>query len=151
LGQEVITVLYTSSDSIRAVAGVSAVEFPDDVLSARNLEAELGIELLEWLPAHADVAAARSTPEEVALSDALGLYCANYCAASLLRPLALLTKVSDGKNSMERNVDYAEAARLTGAAARKYRDYIQFKMTGEPPPTWSPLAVVAPTLDPVTG
>jgi hypothetical protein len=144
--------MYTSSDAIRAAAGVSVVEFSDDVIAARNLEAELGIELLEWLPTHSAVASARSTPQETAISDALALYCAHFCAASLLRPLALLSKVGDGKNSMERTVDFAAAAQVAGASARKYRDYITTKLTGEVASTvWAPLSVVAPTFDPVVG
>jgi hypothetical protein len=97
------------------------------------------------------VEAARDDEDERQLSDALRLYCANQGAVFLLRPLAVLKKVSDGSNSMERASGIVEAVAFASAAASRLRSFIENQVGGPTPSRIGLMGISNPNYDPITG
>jgi len=119
-------ILYTDTDQIRSVLGVDSSDISDQALLDRNLDKELRLDLLSWLPTHAALYAvgvatdasetARST------SDAITLYCTYYCAVLSAQSLKFSApqQVGDGKNTLSRfpTMDWDKLIRdLSGRAA----------------------------------
>lgn len=103
-----VTVLYTNSDAIRAVAGVDDHDVSDATLTARKLDLELSADLRVWLPTHATVysegTAPGATASEQDQANLLILYATYFCAAQVVEnaPLSMLQSVGDGKNTQSR-------------------------------------------------
>lgn len=149
-----IYVLYTTSDQIRAVAGLSEEDVADSVIQARDMELELKVDLYQWLPNHDVLQADTSTTQAQFISDSIQLYTAYRAAVMLLRsPMLILQKVGDGSNTAERfAIDPAATADALQAEADKLRGVISNVLV--PPTTTVPVkffSIDTPSYDPVVG
>lgn len=103
-----VEVLYTNTDSIRAVLGLSAQDLSDASIVAANLNLQIEDVLERWLPDHATVKtsgeAAGATTEEKRAWRRLRLY-TQYLGAYLLcdaLQLGAVQQVGDGTAQMRR-------------------------------------------------
>lgn len=105
-------ILYTTTDAIRAAAGVTDVEIPDQLLTDQMLESQVQTAVYRWLPTHGTVysegTAASPTAEQVYKKDLLVHYCLFYGAVRVVEMImALRHKVGDGKSEVQRfDVDW---------------------------------------------
>ena len=103
-----ITIIYTDTDKIRSALGVDDEDIGDAQITDRNLDKELRLDLVSWLPTHAALytsgTSVSATDSEQMTSDALVLYSTYFCAVLMVSALRLAApqQVSDGKNSLTR-------------------------------------------------
>lgn len=104
-----LPILYTDTDAVRSVLGITEEDIKDDDLVARDLLRELRIDLNTWLPTHAAIYAygdlTTPTDTQVTQYDLLVTYAKYYCALLVARStlaLAAAQQVGDGKNTMAR-------------------------------------------------
>ena len=143
---------YTDTDQIRAVLGVDTDDLSDEALVARRLASELNLDLLAWLPTHADIIFT-GTPEQ---QDALGLYATYYCAAIIAISLKMAAPqtVSDGKNQMNRFSEASDWEKLQNSLNSRvgfYKKYLLDTLGTTSQSTFKPFSLVTPSYDPVTG
>lgn len=150
------TILYTSSDSIRAAIGVTEREISDSTLTGLNLSDQLELALDSVYPDHTALAQNQSRPADAKLYKVLTLYC-QYQGALLVAPsyqMLLVKKISDGDASNERFEDDLENTLNRLAAVRdRYARILQDAANGDSAPATAsaPLPVFsAPSYDPVT-
>lgn len=105
-------ILYTNTDKIRAVLGVSSSELSDQRIIDTQLDLQLAVRLADVFPAHVALAALNATvvptpgplPLDVFNWQVLQLYCAYYCAVCLL-PAAqtiFFQQLTDGQTTQSR-------------------------------------------------
>jgi hypothetical protein len=103
-----ITILYTNTDKIRAALGVDDNDVKDARIVALDLEKELKLDFISWLPLysafHTTSVAPSATEAQRNIGDALVLYSMYYCATQVAKTLRLAAPqtVSDGKNALGR-------------------------------------------------
>jgi hypothetical protein len=127
------TIAHTNTDKVRSVLGVDAKDVTDLQITDRDIEKELLLDLLSWVPTHATLyttgttSYANSTDKSIA--DAIGLYCTYFCSILMLKSLQLATPqtVSDGKNSMNRfaTMDWSGLASHLKERAAFYKLFVQ--------------------------
>jgi hypothetical protein len=146
-------ILYTTTDEIRAILGVTANEVKDEALVSMLLEKRLQSDLYGWLPGHAAVYAAGqavgATDEEVNKQRTLQLFSAYFCASHVdFFQLSIPASIGDGKNILKRfeGIDFdALSAKLRGIA-EQYKDDILDGVLGTP----VLFGISVPDYDPVT-
>ncbi len=87
---------YTDTDRVRAALGVDSADVSDNVLVDMQLDIELIVNLLSWVPGYASLTSTSL--------DVLKLYAATFCALSALHGRELLYPISfkDGKAETRR-------------------------------------------------
>lgn len=130
-----VTVMYTNTDRIRSVLGLSAKDMSDAQVTDRNLATELRLQLASWLPTYATHYTAGKAPgatEALAdIADGIELYCTYYCAQIIATSpslsLATPQQVSDGKNQISRfnQQDWENFRRLLEGKANHYRAIVE--------------------------
>lgn len=154
-------VIYTDTDQIRSVLGLSDKDMDDTQLVSRNLAVELKLDLVSWLPTYATLydagLAPTATATEQSITDGLTMYCTYFCASlvSMSAPLAAPQSVSDGKNSMSRFSPMAWQDLTTKTSERMafYKNLLQGlvgSVTGAVS-NYAQFATVGLAVDPVTG
>lgn len=101
------SILYTSTDAIRAVVGVTETEVPDAMITDQHLEMQLKTSLYGWLPTYAaiytDGTGATPTAEQEYMKDLLVSYCMFFGGVRIVEMiLALRESVGDGKSQVTR-------------------------------------------------
>jgi len=102
------TILYTDTDQVRSALGLDAEDMSDAMITSRNLEMELSLDLAGWIPTHSSLYAAgianTATEEEKNVSSSLVLYSTYFCCDLVFDSVQMAApqSVSDGKNSMSR-------------------------------------------------
>lgn len=146
-----LPILYTDTDAIRAVLGITEEDLEDAQLIARNLDKELNIDLLSWLPTVEDLVSI-GTDLQV---DSIKLYSNYYCAALVAQSLRLAAtqQTSDGQNSLDRYsvIDWKEIIQEMRERASFYRSYLITSLAETVISTFKPFASVGLATDPVTG
>ena len=110
-----MTLLYSSEQVVRSSIGLSDQDLPDTQIASSNIELLLKLDLTAWLPSHAGLWVAyqtavssstvtATTQADILKGDTLRLYATVFYAVQILKfqRMALLKKISDGKNSLER-------------------------------------------------
>lgn len=149
-----VAILYTNTDQIRSVAGLTVEDVSDAFLTARDMATELKVDLYSWLPNHAALHADTSTAAAQQISDCIGLYCTYTAAAWVLQsPMSLLAKITDGANAAERfQIDWEAAAeRLLAKAALMKQQLVDLTTTPSSGLTVKFFSGDTPSYDPVTG
>lgn len=149
-----IPVLYTNTDQIRGIAGLSAKDVSDDDIVARGLETELLVELQSWLPDHETVSITETTADDIYQKNCLELYCAYLGAALVVNsPLLILQTVGDGQNEMARfsSLDLKQIAADLTTRAGFFRGEIQRLHSAAAATTFQPFTAAGLAVDPVTG
>lgn len=126
------TILYTDTDQIRSVIGVDESDVSDKSLIDRNLDKELRLDLISWLPTHAALYAAGAATDASeasrSISDSITLYCTYYCAVQAANSLRMSApqQVSDGKNSLTRfqTIDWNQIIKELSSRAAYYKGII---------------------------
>lgn len=100
-------ILYTDSDTVRALAGLTANEVTDPALLSMQLEKALSVDLIRWVPTHADIKTAGMASGAVAGAvlqwDLLQLYASHFCAVRLLQsPMHIPLQKGNGKDTAKR-------------------------------------------------
>jgi hypothetical protein len=103
----VATILYTTTDAIRASVGVQVLEFPDTAFTNQDMATQVKVALTRYVPDHAARYAAGIAPgaTEAAVqgSDLLKMFCLYWCSIRTVKMiLAMRQKVSDGKQEVQR-------------------------------------------------
>ena len=101
------SVLYTSTDAIRAVVGVTVKEVPDAMITDQQLEMQLKTALYGWLPTYSTVysegTSGTATAEQEYMKDLLVSYCMFFGGVRIVEMiLALRESVGDGKSEVTR-------------------------------------------------
>lgn len=105
-----VTVLYTTTNAIRAALGTSEKEISDAQITDLGVEDQITLRLISVYPTHAALAVTveggGGTDDEKLTYKKLKLYCQYEGACALLPQLQLLTfaKISDGDAEMQRMV-----------------------------------------------
>lgn len=107
-------IIYTDTDRVRSALGVDSKDLSDKQITDRDIEKELRLDLLSWIPTHGALydegQSDTATEVQVSIADALTLYSTYYCAVQVSRSMQLATpqKISDGKNALDRfaNIDW---------------------------------------------
>ena len=155
-----IKVLYTDSDRVLGVLGLTSEDISDEFFAARDLPRTLSVALYPWLPNHAtyfvpDTNTGTATADAVFNSDCLVLYCTNFCAAKVARAiLAIMVKETDGENEYNRlpNADLRKLAEDADSLAGYYRETLLSAIKSTLAATVvSQSTIVTPSYDPVTG
>jgi hypothetical protein len=155
------TLLYTDTDQVRSVLGLSSKDLDDAQLVSRKLDTELKLDLVSWLPTHAalyatgnDVGAADADKN---IADALVMFSTYFCAGlvGMSLPLGAPQSISDGKNSMARFTPHAWQELTSKSQERMsfYKNLLQELVstaTGAVT-NYSQFAGVGLSIDPVTG
>lgn len=151
-------ILYTDTDRIRSILGVSDQDIKDDQITARGLSKELRLDLLSWAPAHEALYYAGSlgsaTDMEQSLADSLTLYSTYFCTVLVVKSLQLSApqSISDGKNSMNRfaTMDWQGLTLHLKERLAFYKVFIQDAASATPVvPVYNPFAGIALATDPV--
>jgi hypothetical protein len=102
-------ILYTTSAAVTAALGLTDRDLTEQQFVDADLEVELRVELNQWVPAHAAIAAypdlPAPTPAQLNAYDLLTLASKYFCAWRMAQGLALSAPVSittEGQNSMSR-------------------------------------------------
>lgn len=149
------TILYTDTNQIRSMLGLSEKDMSDAQITSRAIEKELSIDLASWVPTHLSVMTTAGD-----LADSLQLYCTYFCAVLTVSgvKLAAPQAISDGKNSVSR-FNLIDFDRLKVELQERQAFYKRFVINGvaalaatsATPATRSPLFSVANLAsDPVT-
>lgn len=156
-----LPILYTDTDFLRSLLGVSVKDLPDARLAARNLEKELTMDLNSWVSNHATLSDAinmgTATVEETAAFDAITMYSAYFCAKLVIPSLQLGASqaVGDGKNTLERfsTMDWEKLTEQIGERVAFYKKVALANITLEvsTTATFKPFTLVGSAYDPVTG
>jgi hypothetical protein len=153
------TLLYTDTDRIRSVLGVDAEDISDAQITDRNLEKELRIDLLSWIPTYAALVTtgttAGATDSAQSIADAITLYCTYYCSVLVVKSVQLSApqSVSDGKNtiSWSGSVDWQALSLHLKERMAFYKVFLQDSLTATPVvPVYNPFVGVSIATDPVT-
>lgn len=153
-----LPIMYTDTDRIRSVLGIDEADLADDAIVARDLNKELRLDLLSWIPDHqthfeaADLSTA--TEEQISIADAITLYATYYCSVLVVKSLQLAAPqmVSDGKNTLSRftPMDWQALYNYLAERAAFYRslllDLISTPLSSAP---YNPLSGVGLSVDPV--
>jgi hypothetical protein len=93
-----LPILYTDTDQVRAVIGITDKDMSDTQITVRAPDKELTFDLLSWCPNYATIS---STPP---FGDALQLFSTYFIARLLVNSLQLgaMKAIGDGENTMER-------------------------------------------------
>jgi hypothetical protein len=152
------SILYTDTDKLRSMLGVSDKDISDSQITDRGLDKELQFDLLSWVPTHSvkyrDGRLPNSTPEQKALADAISLYSTYFCSSLMVKSLQLATpqSISDGKNALSRftSMDWNGVyAHLTERAAF-YKTFVQETLTATASSVvYKPFSGVSLSVDPV--
>lgn len=155
-----LQILYTDTDFLRSLLGVSEKDLPDKRLIDRNLEKELSMDITSWMSNHAAISnlvnMGTATESEVATMDAITMYSAYFCAKLIIPSLQLgvAQAISDGKNSMDRfsAVDWDKLNDRMSERVAFYKKIAQGYMSLPEPSqtTFSPFSIANPASDPVT-
>jgi hypothetical protein len=145
-------ILYTDTDQISSCLLLPEEDLPESVFSQELYERELTLHLDTWLPNHATLVKATSTPAGRRISYALQNYCAYWCAYKVAGTLAVSIpqQVSDGKNMLQRGTDYVMLMNAMTAGMGEARAIINFGL-GSAVNRVSQLTTVGLAVDPVTG
>lgn len=127
-----IPIVYTDTDQIRSVLGISRKDLSDEQLISRNLEKELQLDLSSWVPNHATIYSQAysgvATDIQQNMSDSITLYSTYYCAKLVLTTLQMGLKksISDGKNALNRfdAVDWDKLYDRMSERVTFYRQYV---------------------------
>lgn len=154
----------TSTEAIRATIGASTEDLSDSNILESDIEAELQVNLLEWLPAYdtirdAGVVTGSSDAETLAYQH-LQLYSKYFCADIVNRAsnFAMAQMISDGENEVQRFQDnqwerLTDSIRRRMAVHRKYLiTYAKSVLSGADETTsYSQFGKATPAFDPITG
>jgi hypothetical protein len=149
-----LQILYTDTDEVRSVLGVSEEDMSDAAIANRRLDLELFVDLHEWIPNHATLIADTSTADAQYISNNLSLYCSHFCAWALARsPLAIPQKITDGANGIERfgSIDFSKLANTLKENADKYKSNILLALDSTATTKVVQFSISTPDFDPITG
>lgn len=152
-----ITALYTNSDRILSVLGLTSEDLDDTFFQSRDLARSLSVELFTWVPTHASVYKADNvsvTDAERYQSDCLIMFCDYFGALKILEGvLGILEKETDGQNEYKRfsNLDIPYLTQKLTAEMARYKGLLEQAITPTTTATVQFFTVSAPTYDPVTG
>lgn len=149
---------YTTTEAIRGSLGIDAEDCPDSYIVDSNLELELLVDLGDWLPTHASILAAGTSPtataEEERHSNCLILYSQWYGAYQMAKRFLTFPQiVSDGKNQINRfpKIDLERVAELAAEQMAKYKGILDEEVNGAVVASTLPImSVASPDTDPVT-
>lgn len=154
------TILYTDTDRVRSVLGVDEKDVSDSSITARDLEKELRLDLLSWMPAHSTLhgtgSSSAASDTEQSLADAITLFSTYYCAVLVVKSLQLAAPqtVSDGKNTMSRfaTMDWQQLTFHLKERLAFYKVFIQNSASSSTPtaPVYNPFQGALLSIDPVT-
>lgn len=153
-----LTILYTDSDRVLSVTGLSPEDVSDPFIESKDLQRMLSVDLFPWLPTHATLynesQALTATETQKYYGDCLILYCTYFCASKVVEALlGIMSKETDGQNEYNRfsSVDLRQLAQDLLTNASRYRHTLTDALASNPVPNLQQFTVVAPTYDPVTG
>lgn len=149
------SILYTSTDAIRAVVGVTEKEVPDAMITDQQLEMLLKTALYGWLPTYSTVysdgTAETATGEQEYMKDLLVSYCMFFGGVRIVEMiLALRESVGDGKSEVTRfDINFGEL--LSTLKGRMEEAQATLKEVLNPTSGSSPyFGVATPNYDPVS-
>lgn len=150
---------FSTTDSVRAVLGISEKDMSDLQLTDRNLELELRLDLSSWVSNAASLAeavnAGTATQAELDILDSVGLYATYFCAKLVIPSLQMgaAHSISDGKNSMDRfaSINWDQLYDRITERAAFYKKLVLNLNTPTTAAAYKPFSLVASSYDPVTG
>jgi hypothetical protein len=157
-----VPIIYTDTDQIRSVLGISRKDLSDEQLVSRNLEKELQLDLSSWVPNHALIYSSANsgaaTDIQQNMADSITLYSTYYCAKLVLTTLQMGLKksISDGKNALNRfdTVDWDKLYDRMSERVTFYRQYVTANnqtISSVAPVSRVMFSIVGSSRDPVTG
>jgi len=153
------SIIYTDTDQIRSVLGVDDQDLSDPQITDRNLEKELRLDLLSWVPTHAASyelgISGSATDAEQSIADSLNLYCTYFCTILVIKSLQLSApkSVSDGKNALSRfdTIDWQGLTLHLKERLAFYKVFIQDAASSTPiAPVYVLFQGLSLTTDPIT-
>lgn len=153
------TVLYTTTDQIRSMLGLTVEDMSDVQITDRSLDKELSLDLASWISTHATIYSTGRGPSATTIqssqSDALQLYCAYYCAylVAISMQMAAPQAISDGKNAVSRfsTIDWAGIQNRIQERLAFYKKFLQTSISATAATRPAMFSVANLTTDPVTG
>ena len=150
---------YTTTDALRGAIGLTVSDMPDAVLTGQQLDLELDVDLMIWLPDHATLYAAGmasgATASDKLIAAYIQLYSQWFCAASIVTQMVLgiPLAISDGKSELKRfdSIDLDDLALRVGAKRNAYRNLLAETQGQVEVTSVSLMKAGIPDYDPVTG
>jgi len=143
----------TTTEAIRATLGVSedSLELPDTVFENHEIEDEIELNLVSWLPV--DMMAILSGSDQLAIKRLRA--CAKYIGALLLLPsltTSTASKQSDGQDEFQRQPrDLALMKDNLEELLARYQTALVDSLVATPTTVFSIMGRSSPSYDPVTG
>lgn len=155
------TLLYTDTDQVRSVLGLTDKDLDDAQLVSRRLDIELKLDLVSWLPTYDALYLAgqedEAEAEAVTIADALAMYSTYFCAGlvGMSIPLGAMQSISDGKNSLSRFTPlmWQELIATAQERAAFYKNLLQELVSSATGAVvnYAQLTIVGQSPDPVLG
>lgn len=143
----------TTTEAIRATLGVSedSLELPDEVFENHEIEDEIELNLVSWLPV--DMTTILSGGDPLAIKRLRA--CAKYIGALLLLPsltTSTASKQSDGQDEFQRQPrDLALMKENLEELLARYQTALVDSLVTTPTTVFSIMGRSSPSYDPVTG
>lgn len=153
-----IQILYTDSDAILGVVGLTLDDISEDMFAARNIVTILSVDLYNWLPNHTSIFKPPypiPSDQDKYNSDCLVLYCTYFCATKLIDAIfSIYASETDGQSEYTRfsSVKPEDLKRTCQSQAGYYRELLLAAIVSPTVATRVAQSTVpAPVYDPITG
>lgn len=148
----------TTTEQVRATLGVTSSDLPDSVIIDFDVETDLSIELVDWLPEYEAIRdnSGHSVPAESYqyVLSVLKLYCKFWAAARMAVSAQnyILQRLSDGDNEGHRftNESLGELRKNLELLSDRYKQQVVSKLTTPQTAVANLFSVVTPSYDPVS-